>query len=67
MHFDLILDNGTILDGTGRDGVSGSVGVRDGRIAAVGDLAGATARARSTAPARRSRPASSTCTRTATG
>lgn len=43
MTFDLILHGGTILDGTGRDGTPGSVGVRDGRIAAVGDLAGATA------------------------
>lgn len=44
MHFDLILQNGTILDGTGCDGITGSVGIRDGRIAAVGDLAGATAK-----------------------
>src|SRR5512139_772430 len=43
MTFDLLLHGGTILDGSGRDGVPGSVGVRDGRIAAVGDLAGATA------------------------
>lgn len=43
MNFDLILANGTVLDGTGRDGVSAAVGVRDGRIAAVGDLAGAAA------------------------
>lgn len=43
MTFDLILQGGTIVDGTGSDGIPGSVGVRDGRIAAVGDLAGATA------------------------
>lgn len=43
MTFDLILDGGTILDGSGRDGVPGAVGVRDGRIAAVGDLGGAPA------------------------
>jgi N-acyl-D-aspartate/D-glutamate deacylase len=41
MSFDLILANGTILDGSGRDGFPGSVGVRDGRIAAVGDLGAA--------------------------
>jgi len=43
MAFDLILSGGTILDGTGRDGFSGSVGVTDGRIAAVGELADAEA------------------------
>ena len=43
MHFDLILDGGTVIDGTGRDGFSGSVGISEGRIAAVGDLAGADA------------------------
>jgi N-acyl-D-aspartate/D-glutamate deacylase len=43
MAFDLLLQGGTIFDGTGGDGVSASVGVRDGCIAAVGDLSGATA------------------------
>jgi N-acyl-D-aspartate/D-glutamate deacylase len=43
MDFDLILAGGTVLDGTGRDGFAASVAVRDGRIAAVGDLAGAAA------------------------
>ncbi len=43
MSFDLLLTNGTILDGTGADGVPGSVGVRDGRIAAVGALGDAEA------------------------
>ncbi|MEO8604637.1 MAG: N-acyl-D-amino acid deacylase, partial [bacterium] len=41
MTFDLILEQGTIVDGTGREGFTGSVGVRGGRIAAIGDLAGA--------------------------
>ncbi len=41
MAFDLVLQGGTILDGTGAAGVPGAVGVRDGRIAAIGDLAGA--------------------------
>ena len=43
MSFDLVLDNGTILDGSGRDGFAGAVGVSGGRIAAIGDLAGAEA------------------------
>ncbi|MFN8643715.1 MAG: amidohydrolase family protein [Candidatus Binatia bacterium] len=43
MAFDLLLHGGTVLDGSRRAGVPGSVGVRDGRIAAVGDLAGAPA------------------------
>src|SRR5581483_10274619 len=43
MSFDLVLENGTIFDGTGRAGFAGSVGVTEGRIAAVGDLAGAEA------------------------
>jgi N-acyl-D-amino-acid deacylase len=43
MDFDLILSNGTVFDGSGRDGFVASVGVRDGRITAVGDLAGASA------------------------
>jgi len=44
MDFDLLLHNGTILDGTGADGRSGSVAVQAGGIAAAGDLGGATAR-----------------------
>src|SRR4030095_14877455 len=43
MTLDLILSKGTVRDGTGRDGFVASVAVRDGRIAAVGDLAGASA------------------------
>jgi len=38
MAFDLILDHGTVLDGTGRDGFPASVAIADGRIAAVGVL-----------------------------
>src|SRR5213083_1259476 len=41
MAIDLILDHGTVLDGTGRDGFPASVAVADGRIAAVGVLDGA--------------------------
>jgi len=43
MDFDLILTNGTILDGTGAEGVGGSVAVAGDRIAAVGDVGTATA------------------------
>jgi N-acyl-D-amino-acid deacylase len=35
MAFDLILDHGTVFDGSGREGNPSSVGVIDGRIAAV--------------------------------
>src|SRR5262249_53189179 len=43
MQFDLLLTNGTLLDGTGREGIPAAVGVSGDRIAAVGDLAGASA------------------------
>lgn len=36
--FDLILSNGTVYDGTGAPGQRVDVGIRDGRIEAVGDL-----------------------------
>ena len=36
--FDTILAGGTVLDGSGTPGVSADVGIRDGRIAAVGKL-----------------------------
>jgi N-acyl-D-amino-acid deacylase len=44
MQVDLVLRDGTILDGTGAEGVPGSVAVRDGRIVAVGDVGEAHAR-----------------------
>jgi len=43
VHFDLILRDGQIADGSGAELASGSVGVRGDRIEAVGDLADATA------------------------
>ena len=43
-QFDLIIRNGRIIDGTGSPWYSGDLAVRDGRIAAVGSLVGASAR-----------------------
>src|ERR1700736_1475961 len=39
--FDLVITNGHIVDGTGSPWYSGDVGIRDGRIAAIGNLAAA--------------------------
>jgi len=44
MEFDLLLENGTIIDGSGTAGTPGSVAVANGRIAVTGTLPGATAR-----------------------
>ena len=43
MTFDLILTGGAILDGTGKSTSSGCIGVRDGKIEAIGDLGDAEA------------------------
>ena len=42
--FDLLIANARIIDGTGGPSVTGSVAVRDGRIAAVGRVTGAATR-----------------------
>jgi dihydroorotase/N-acyl-D-amino-acid deacylase len=42
--YDLVIRNGHIVDGTGSPWYAGDVGIRDGRIAAIGHLGGATAR-----------------------
>ena len=39
--FDVIITNGHIMDGTGSPWYSGDVGIRDGKIAAIGNLSGA--------------------------
>src|SRR3954454_1169265 len=44
--FDLILEHGHIVDGTGSPWYSGDVGIRDGRIAAIGNLAAAPSKRR---------------------
>jgi dihydroorotase/N-acyl-D-amino-acid deacylase len=36
--FDIVITNGHIIDGTGSPWYSGDVGIRDGRIAAIGNL-----------------------------
>ena len=40
--FDTLLTNGTIVDGTGAPRQQGDIGLKDGRIAAIGDLEGRT-------------------------
>jgi N-acyl-D-aspartate/D-glutamate deacylase len=42
-HYDLVVRGGTVMDGSGNPRRRADVGVRDGRIAAVGRLAGARA------------------------
>jgi dihydroorotase/N-acyl-D-amino-acid deacylase len=39
--FDLVITNGYIVDGTGSPWYSGDIGIRDGRIAAIGNLSAA--------------------------
>jgi len=42
--FDVLIRNGHVMDGTGSPWYAADVGIRDGRIAAIGRLPGATAR-----------------------
>jgi dihydroorotase/N-acyl-D-amino-acid deacylase len=44
--FDVIISNGHVIDGTGSPWYAADVGIRDGRIAAIGKLAGAPAKRR---------------------
>ncbi len=43
--FDILIINGTVIDGTGRKEFPADVGIRDGKIAAIGNLKSATATA----------------------
>ncbi len=42
-HFDLVIEHGSIIDGTGSPARTADVGIRDGRIIKVGDLSDAEA------------------------
>ncbi len=44
MELDCKIVGGTIIDGTGRERFSGDIGIKDGRIAAVGKVPGSAAR-----------------------
>ena len=44
MDFDLAIRGGTLVDGTGRPAQRGDVGIRDGRIVALGEVSGRAAR-----------------------
>jgi len=40
MDYDIRISGGTIIDGTGEAGVEGDIGIKDGRVAAMGDAPG---------------------------
>ena len=63
---DELLTGGTVVDGTGAPARRADVGIRDGRIVAIGDVTDDAAGRPSTPAASSSRPASSTRTRTTT-
>ena len=42
--YDLIIHNALIVDGTGKDAYTGDIAVKDGHIAALGDVTGSAER-----------------------
>ena len=40
-RFDLLIRNGRVMDGTGNPWFPADIGIQNGRIAAIGELAGA--------------------------
>jgi N-acyl-D-amino-acid deacylase len=42
--FDVVITNGHIIDGTGSPWYAGDIGIRDGKIAAIGNLSGVSAK-----------------------
>ncbi len=44
LPYDMVIHNGHIIDGTGSPWYAADIGIRDGRIAAIGDLASAPAK-----------------------
>ncbi len=59
--YDVVIRNGRIIDGTGSPWYAGDIGIRDGRIAAIGKRGRRPRAAQSTRAAWWWLPASSTC------
>ena len=40
MEYDLLIKNGTIVDGTGSDAFTGDISIKDGVITEIGEVSG---------------------------